>query len=189
MAGCAAMKIAPRHLSAAAVALALAFGAAACGSEETKPSAAEQTIATPPPAAETQEKPGAIPAISTDLSKKPKVPAPQGTPPSKLVVKDVVVGKGKTLKEGDTATAHYVGVSWSTGAEFDSSWDRGQPSPFPIAQGSVIDGWVQGLKGMKVGGRRELVIPPALGYGAQGSPPAIAPNETLVFVVDLKKVA
>lgn len=184
-----------RRTVAALLAAATMLGLAACGSSEEKPSAAEEPIAAPPPpppetetTPATSGKPGAIPVISKDLSKKPKVPKPSGAPPSKLVIKDIVKGKGKTLKLGDTATAHYVGVSWSTGNEFDSSWDRGAPSPFPIAQGSVIDGWVQGLKGMKVGGRRELVIPPDLGYGPQGNPPAIGPNETLVFVVDLKKV-
>jgi peptidylprolyl isomerase len=182
------MPIAPRFVAALAV---LALGLAACGDERTvKPSeSGEETAAETTPAETSAAASGEIPAVGKDLSKKPTIPAPQGTPPSKLIIKDIVVGKGPALKEGETATAHYVGASWSTGAEFDSSWDRGEPSPFPIAQGSVIQGWVDGLQGMKVGGRRELVIPPALGYGPQGSPPAIAPNETLVFVVDLKKIS
>jgi peptidylprolyl isomerase len=92
------------------------------------------------------------------------------------------------VKAGQTATVDYVGVSFSTGQEFDASWDRGEPFPFPLGGGQVIQGWDQGVEGMKVGGRRELVIPPDLGYGPQGSPPAIAPNETLVFVIDLKKI-
>jgi peptidylprolyl isomerase len=193
------MPITRRSAVIVLTAAALAGGIAACGDEETKPSAAERTIAVePPPPADTQGAPtetsgnepaGPIPVVSKDVSKKPKIPTPKGSPPSKLVIKDIVKGKGATLKEGQTATAHYVGVSWSTGQEFDASWDRGGPSPFPIAQGSVIQGWVDGLQGMKIGGRRELVIPPALGYGPQGSPPSIAPNETLVFVVDLKKIS
>jgi FKBP-type peptidyl-prolyl cis-trans isomerase len=126
--------------------------------------------------------------ISKDRSKKPAIPAPKGDPPTSLVKKDIVKGKGKTAKAGGTVTVQYVGVSWSTGQEFDASWTSGQPFSFPLGAQRVIPGWDQGVAGMKVGGRRELVIPPDLGYGPQGSPPAIGPNETLVFVVDLEKV-
>ncbi len=184
------MPIAPRSIAALFAAISLGLGAVACGDERTvtEEPAAEETSAAEQPAEETQAE-GEVPAVSKDLSKKPAIPTPAGTPPAKLIIKDIVVGKGAALKEGQTATAHYVGSSWSTGAEFDSSWDRGAPASFPIAQGAVIQGWVDGLKGMKIGGRRELVIPPDLGYGPQGNPPAIAPNETLVFVVDLKKLS
>jgi peptidylprolyl isomerase len=187
------MPIAPRPLAALLAAFALAFGAAACGEERTvKPAestdqaAAETTAPEPTPAPSSD---AAVPAVSKNLDKKPAIPKPTGTPPSKLIIKDIVVGKGPAVKQGETATVDYVGASWSTGAEFDASWDRGQPFPFPVGGGQVIQGWDQGVAGMKVGGRRELVIPPDLGYGPQGSPPAIAPNETLVFVVDLKKIA
>jgi peptidylprolyl isomerase len=189
MAGCRAMQIA-RRSTAALAAAAVALGLAACGDERTVTTEPEAQATTteaqtppPPPAAS-----GAVPAVGKDLAKKPKIPKPAGTPPAKLIVKDIVKGTGKALKEGDTATVQYVGASWSTGAEFDASWDRGAPATFPVAQGSLIQGWVDGLQGMKVGGRRELVIPPNLGYGPQGSPPSIAPNETLVFVIDLKKL-
>ena len=113
---------------------------------------------------------------------------PSGDPPRKIVVKDIVEGKGPAAKPGDTLTVQYVGKSFSTGQEFDASWDRGQPFTFQLGSGMVIPGWDDGLEGMKAGGRRELVIPPDLGYGSQGSPPAIAPDETLVFVIDLVKI-
>jgi peptidylprolyl isomerase len=125
--------------------------------------------------------------ISTDLGSKPKVPKPIGTPPAELVTDDVVTGEGKPARPGDHVTVHYVGVSHSSGKQFDSSWDRGQPFDFPLGARRVIQGWDYGVTGMREGGRRTLVIPPSLGYGERGMGP-IAPNETLVFVVDLVKV-
>lgn len=125
--------------------------------------------------------------ISDDLGSKPEVPAPTGTPPAELASDDVVVGEGAAAKPGDHVTVHYVGVSFSDGKQFDSSWDRGAPFDFPLGAGRVIKGWDFGVTGMREGGRRTLVIPPELGYGARGIGP-IAPNETLVFVVDLVKV-
>ena len=116
---------------------------------------------------------------------KPKVQVPDGPPPSKLQVKDITEGSGPEAKAGDNLSMQYVGVVYKTGKEFDASWDRGQPFDFTLGQGSVIPGWDQGIVGMKAGGRRELIIPPDLGYGATGSPPSIPPNATLVFVVDL----
>lgn len=132
---------------------------------------------------------GKAPAVAdaTDLGRKPKIAAPQGDPPSSLVKKDLVVGTGPAVKAGDTITVQYVGVNWSDGKQFDASWDRGQPATFPLAQ--VIPGWTKGIPGMRVGGRRELVIPPGQAYGPAGSPPVIGPNETLVFVIDVKKRA
>ncbi|MBW3659142.1 MAG: FKBP-type peptidyl-prolyl cis-trans isomerase [Actinobacteria bacterium] len=109
-------------------------------------------------------------------------------PPTQLVTEDLVVGDGETAEAGQTVTVHYVGKAWSTGEEFDASWNRSQPFTFDLGEGRVIAGWDQGVEGMKVGGRRKLVIPPDLGYGAAGAPGAIAPNETLVFVVDLLSV-
>jgi peptidylprolyl isomerase len=127
------------------------------------------------------------PQISDDLGTKPEVPQPAGTPPDELVTDDVVVGEGDAAKPGDHVTVHYVGVSFSNGTQFDSSWDRGAPFDFPLGAGRVIQGWDYGVTGMREGGRRTLVIPPSLGYGERGIGP-IAPNETLVFVVDLVKV-
>jgi len=169
------------------------FVLAACGEERTKEDvsdepAAEETAAT------TEE--AAAPAgdvdvgtISKDTSKKPQISKPKGDPPPALVQEDIVVGKGPAAKAGDLLSMQYVGVSFSTGKQFDASWDRGgDPFQFPLGAGQVIQGWDQGIVGMKAGGRRLLVIPPAQGYGEAGSPPDILPNETLVFVVDLEKV-
>jgi len=147
-----------RHLIASGLA-ALALTAAGCGDDEAP--AAEQG--------------------------KPKVEIPAGAPPKKLVIEDIEEGTGKTAKAGDQVTVNYVGVSYSTKKEFDASYGK-QPFAFPLGAGQVIPGWDQGVEGMKVGGRRKLVIPPDLGYGAAGSPPVIKPNETLVFVVDLVDV-
>jgi len=130
-----------------------------------------------------------LPPESSDINVKPVIPKPSGAPPTALQSRDVVSGNGKTAEAGDELSVQYVGVSWSTGQEFDSSWSRNKEAfKFPLAQGMVIPGWDQGLVGMQVGGRRQLVIPPDQAYGPQGQPPAIGPNETLVFVIDLEKV-
>lgn len=129
--------------------------------------------------------------IPTDLSRKPVIPKTEGLPPEKLVVRDVVTGKGEAAAAGGKVQVKYVGVSYSTDQEFDGNWDKGEKLfEAQLAEGpsGVIKGWIQGIPGMKEGGRRLLVIPPDLGYGAQGSPPLIPPYETLVFVIDLKKV-
>src|SRR4051794_5479616 len=175
---------------------AVALIAAGCG-DDNKPgsqnpgSNAAPTPASPPTEpAQPKATSGQAPAVNnaTDLTKKPEITTPSGDPPTALIKKDLVTGKGPAIKPGQMATVQYVGNSWSTGKEFDASWNRGQPFSFPLGQGQVIQGWDEGVKGMKVGGRRELVIPPEQGYGPSGSPPAIAPNETLVFVVDLKRI-
>ncbi|WP_213450287.1 FKBP-type peptidyl-prolyl cis-trans isomerase [Rhizomonospora bruguierae] len=119
---------------------------------------------------------------------KPEVTV-EGAPPADLVVEDLTVGDGATAEPGQTATVHYVGVSHSTGRQFDASWDRGEPLSFALGRGQVITGWDRGVQGMKVGGRRKLTIPPHLGYGDRGAGGVIAPGETLVFVVDLLDVA
>jgi peptidylprolyl isomerase len=119
---------------------------------------------------------------------KPEVVAPGGKPAKKLESKELIEGTGAEAKAGDNVTVQYVGANSKTGKEFDSSWSRSEPFSFPLGAGEVIAGWDQGVAGMKVGGRRELVIPPELGYGPSGYPPAIPPNETLVFVVDLLAV-
>jgi peptidylprolyl isomerase len=119
---------------------------------------------------------------------KPTVTIPDGPPPAELLVEDIEVGDGPEAVAGSPVHVHYVGVSWSTGEEFDSSWSRSELFEFPLGAGHVIPGWDQGVAGMAVGGRRRLTIPPHLGYGAQGAGGVIAPNETLVFVVDLHDV-
>jgi peptidylprolyl isomerase len=114
----------------------------------------------------------------------PKVTVPSSPPPKKLVVKDLEEGTGATAKAGDQVSVQYLGVDYKTGKQFDASWDRGEPIAFTLGAKDVISGWDKGIEGMKVGGRRELIIPPDLAYGSQGSGP-IAPNSTLVFVIDL----
>lgn len=121
-------------------------------------------------------------------SEKPQVDRPDGPPPTDLLIHDLTEGTGPEATPGQTVTVHYVGVSHSTGDQFDASWDRGEPFRFPLGGGRVILGWDRGVAGMKVGGRRRLTIPPHLGYGNQGAGDVIKPGETLVFVVDLLSV-
>ena len=116
---------------------------------------------------------------------KPGVDPIDGPPPADLVTEDITVGAGPEAEAGQLVTVHYVGVAHSTGEEFDSSWGRSEPFDFPLGRGRVIAGWDRGVAGMKVGGRRKLVIPPHLGYGDRGAGGAIKPGETLIFVVDL----
>jgi peptidylprolyl isomerase len=116
---------------------------------------------------------------------KPDVGPIAGPPPADLVVEDLTTGEGPEARAGQSATVHYVGVAHSTGQEFDSSWNRRQPFSFQLGGGQVIAGWDRGVVGMKVGGRRKLVIPPHLGYGDRGAGNVIKPGETLIFVVDL----
>jgi peptidylprolyl isomerase len=123
----------------------------------------------------------------TDTSKKPDVTVPTGISPEKFAYKDIVEGTGAAAKPGDKVTVQYVGVGFDSEKEFDASWG-GEPFSFTLGGGEVIKGWDQGVEGMKVGGRRELVIPGSLAYGAAGSPPNIGPNETLIFVIDLLEV-
>ena len=127
-----------------------------------------------------------LPSVSAEKGKAPTVGKPSGTAPTELVKNDIFVGSGKTAQANSNVTAHYVLMSWKSGEVLQSSWDGGQAPTFPLS--GVIQGWQLGIPGMKEGGRRLLVIPPALGYGEQGSGP-IAPNETLIFVVDLVKVS
>jgi len=119
---------------------------------------------------------------------KPSVTVPKGAPPKKLEAKELEEGSGAEAKSGDKVTVQYVGVNYKNGKEFDSSWSRNEPFSFSLGAGEVIPGWDQGVEGMKVGGRRELIIPPELAYGEAGAPPSIGPNETLVFVIDLLEV-
>ncbi len=122
---------------------------------------------------------------SGPLASEPKVTVPAGAAPSTLEVKDLITGTGAEAKAGQTVTVNYVGVLYKGGKEFDASWKRKEPFSFALGKGQVIAGWDQGVVGMKVGGRRELVIPSALAYGAKGSPPTIPANAPLVFVIDM----
>jgi len=131
---------------------------------------------------------GSLPGVpnATNLHLEPVIGAGSAPAPTSLVTKDLVVGNGTAAVQSDTVVVQYVGANYSDGKDFDSSWQRGQPATFPL--NGVVPGFAQGIVGMKPGGRREIVIPPALGYGATGDPPAVSPNETLVFVVDLMSI-
>jgi peptidylprolyl isomerase len=170
------------------LALVLSAGIAACGEDDEPASGGDEAAATPTPT-ETASEAGVeaiVQAIGKDTKAKPEIPAPQGDPPPELVIRDIVKGNGPKAKAGDELSMQYVGNSWSTGQQFDASWDRGaQPFAFQLGAGMVIPGWDQGLVGLRKGGRRLLIIPPDMGYGPNGTPDGtIAPNETLVFVVD-----
>ncbi|MET8447625.1 FKBP-type peptidyl-prolyl cis-trans isomerase [Streptomyces sp. NPDC005209] len=119
---------------------------------------------------------------------KPEIDFPGGEPPADLEIKDIWEGDGPVAKAGDTVSVHYVGVAFSTGEEFDASWNRGTPLQFQLGVGQVIAGWDQGVQGMKVGGRRQLTIPAHLAYGDRGAGGRIKPGETLIFVCDLVAV-
>jgi len=119
------------------------------------------------------------------MSEKPLVDPHLGPAPDDLLIEDLVVGTGDEAQAGQSAVVHYVGVGVSSGEEFDASWNRGEPFVFSLGEGYVIQGWDRGVVGMKVGGRRRLVIPAHLGYGERGAGGVIAPGETLIFVVDL----
>ncbi len=119
---------------------------------------------------------------------RPEIGKPEGDIPFELGIDDIVVGDGDEATKGTKVSVHYVGVAFSTGEEFDASWNRGQPFEFKLGQGQVIPGWDAGVEGMKVGGRRQLTIPSAMAYGARGAGGAIKPHEPLVFVVDLLSV-
>ncbi len=119
-------------------------------------------------------------------AEKPHVYVPAGeAPPAQLEIEDLEVGEGAEATAGQQVEVHYVGVSWRTRKQFDASWDRGDTFTFGLGQGQVIKGWDDGVAGMRVGGRRRIVIPPALAYGKRGAGGVIGPDETLVFVVDL----
>ncbi len=155
----------------------VALAVAGCGSDSSStPSSSIEEAAAPTEAESSKNK------------TKPTVAVPKGAPPKSLETKDLEEGTGATAKAGDRVSVNYVGVNYKSGKEFDASWDRGEPFTFTLGAGEVIPGWDQGVEGMKVGGRRELIIPPELGYGSAGAPPAIPPNETLVFVVDLEAI-
>jgi peptidylprolyl isomerase len=174
-----------RLLVGLTLAAVLAIGVAACGGDDDGGSTAATPTATATSAPANVD--AIAKGIGKDTTKKPKILTPEGEPPSKLVVRDIVKGKGPKAKLGDQLTMNYVGVGWSNGQQFDASWDRGQTFPFRLGAQMVIPGWDRGMVGMREGGRRLLIIPPELGYGPQGAGP-IGPNETLVFAVDLEKI-
>ena len=176
-----------RHAVATAIAVS-ALIAAGCGGDDEEGSA-NQPPQTTPPAFETQPAPAPEEGGDlTDTSTKPTVDVPEGPPPEELKTEDIVKGDGRAARAGDMLAVEYVGVSYATGEEFDSSWDSPEPFVFELGAGNVIEGWDEGLEGMREGGRRQLIIPPDMAYGPAGQPPVIGPDETLVFVVDLVEI-
>lgn len=123
------------------------------------------------------------------MTERPEIDFPEGPAPADLEVTDITVGDGAEARPGSQVSVHYVGVAFSSGEEFDASYNRGTPLDFPLGAGRVIAGWDQGVSGMRVGGRRKLVIPPHLGYGDHGAGQLIPPGESLIFVVDLINVS
>jgi peptidylprolyl isomerase len=174
--------------------------AAGCGDDN--PDNADRTATEPPAETTTTQPPPEEPSSPTvrkvkpppaeaDLASKPKPGKGKGDPPSRLTAQDLIVGKGKKAAAGDLVSVQYVGVLFENGKEFDSSWNGnrpGRPFQFPLGGGMVIPGWDEGVVGMRVGGRRKLIIPPDLAYGAQGYPPDIPPDAALIFDIDLKKI-
>jgi peptidylprolyl isomerase len=171
----------PNRLAALAP-LAALLVLAGCGSSSSSSSV---TI----PSASPSATPTTTTALPAALQHKPTVTVPKGPAPKRLVIRDLIKGSGPVAEPGDSLTVQYVGVLYKGGKQFDASWDNGQPFTFSLAAGpgGVIAGWVQGIAGMRVGGRRELIIPPSLAYGANGQGP-IGPNATLVFVIDLDSI-
>jgi peptidylprolyl isomerase len=175
---------------AALGAAALIAGCGSSGSSSTitvgNENKADEALATANSAGTTSTPTTAVTTpTSGPLSKEPVVTPPSGPAPTKLAVKDIITGTGAEAKAGEKVTVNYVGVLFHGGKVFDASWKRKEPFTFELGKGQVIPGWDQGVPGMKVGGRRELIIPAALAYGARGSPPTIPANAPLVFVVDL----
>jgi peptidylprolyl isomerase len=172
-----------RRLLALILTATLAIAAAGCGSSNDNSTSSSASASSDTTSTQAQQQPA-----TAQPRPKPTVHVPKGKPPKKLVVKDLIKGTGPAAKPGDPVTVNYIGVNYADGKPFDNSYDRGQPFPFQLGGGQVISGWDNGLVGMKVGGRRMLIIPPSQGYGPQGQAPVIKPNETLVFVVDLLSI-
>lgn len=160
--------------------LCLGLSIASCGGGSDDSSTTQSTDS----AAATEADTGTTASNPTSESTKPKVTVPKGVPENEFAFRDVKEGKGAGAKAGDKLSVQYVGIGYKTGKEFDSSWGESEPFTFTLGSGDVIEGWDRGLVGMKVGGRREMVIPAKLAYGSQGTS-SVAPDETLVFVVEL----
>lgn len=175
------MKLTPMILALCA---ALAIAVAGCGGGSDSSSSTESSASTESTGSSEESSESSAGSKKT----KPKVTVPKGISPKNFATKELEEGTGATAKSGDEVTVQYVGVGYDSEEEFDSSWSRNEPYTFTLGAGAVIKGWEKGVEGMKVGGRRELLIPGSLAYGAAGSPPSIGPNETLIFVIDLLAV-
>lgn len=174
-----------------ALCAALATAVAGCGGGSDSSSGSSQSSessASTEAGGSSEKSNGSSESTTTGKKTKPTVTVPKGVSPEKFAIKELEEGTGATAKSGDKVTVQYVGVGYDSEEEFDSSWSRNKPFSFTLGAGEVIKGWDRGVEGMKVGGRRELLIPGNLAYGAAGSPPSIGPNETLIFVIDLLSV-
>ena len=171
-----------------ALCTALVIGVAGCGGGSDSSTGSSESSSSSEAGGSTEESSGSPESSSSGEKTKPTVTVPTDISPTKFAVKELEEGTGAEAKKGDEVTVQYVGVGYDSEEEFDSSWSRNEPFTFGLGAGEVIKGWDQGVEGMKVGGRRELLIPGNLAYGAAGSPPNIGPNETLIFVIDLLSV-
>jgi peptidylprolyl isomerase len=169
-----------------ALCVALAIAVAGCGGSNDSSTGSTESGASTGSTEESKE--ATEPTTAAGEKTKPKVTVPKGISSKTFATKELEEGTGATAKKGDKVTVQYVGVGYDSEEEFDSSWSRNEPFTFTLGAGEVIKGWDQGVEGMKVGGRRELLIPGNLAYGPEGSPPSIGPNETLIFVIDLLSV-
>ena len=170
-------------------ATAIAAALAACGSSEARIGLAPASAgATTRDSASATANPPATTRVPPALAKEPVVRVPKGAPPTRLVIKDLITGTGPVAHRLDTVTVNYVGVLYADGKVFDSSWQRHTPFTTGLNSTAVIGGWVAGIAGERVGGRRELIVPPSLAYGASGNPPQVPAHATLVFVIDLLAV-
>jgi peptidylprolyl isomerase len=169
-----------------ALCTALVIGVSGCGGSSDSSTGSTESSSSSEAGGSGEESSGS--SESSGEKTKPKVTVPTEVSPKNFAIKELEEGTGAEAKKGDKVTVQYVGVGYDSEKEFDSSWSRNEPFTFTLGAGEVIKGWDQGVEGMKVGGRRELLIPGELAYGAEGRPPSIAPNETLVFVIDLLSV-
>jgi len=164
----------------------VAFAAAGCGGGASDSGGSTKASASTESTGSDSSNPSET--TSTKEKTKPTVIVPKQLSPTKFAIRDVEEGTGAKAKKGDEVSVQYVGVGYDSEKEFDSSWSRNEPFSFTLGSGAVIPGWEQGVEGMKVGGRREMLIPANLAYGSAGSPPDIAPNEALIFTIDLLSV-
>jgi peptidylprolyl isomerase len=169
-----------------ALCTALVVGVAGCGGSSDSSTGSSESSSAGEAGGSGEESSGS--SESGGEKTKPKVTVPTEVSPDKFAIKELEEGSGAEAKKGDEVTVQYVGVGYDSEKEFDSSWSRNEPFTFTLGEEGVIEGWNQGIEGMKVGGRREMLLPPELAYGAEGRPPKIGPNETLVFVIDLLAV-
>lgn len=181
----------PAPLKAAAAATALAVLLLGCGGDDDSATATSEAVATTGASGGAEPSgAGALPTVSGAADAKPEIAIPDTEAPAALVVEVLEEGDGPAVAAGDQLTAHYVGLLWRDGSQFDASWDRGQPATFPVGVGRLIAGWDEGLVGVPYGSRVLLVVPPDKGYGPGGNPGAgITGDDTLVFVVDLLEQA